>query len=91
MRYKTVKDVIEFASKLKADDTADNLLSIHLEFYDGDDFVGELVKNMYSEYTSTAFKSKSLLDYVVEDFKIEMREYCVAFVLSIKKPTSIQY
>ena len=89
MRYKTVKDVIEFVKELKATDTADNLLSIHLEFYDGDDFVGELVKNMYSEYTSIAFKNKSLLDYVVEGFKIEMREHCVAFVLSIKEPSSI--
>lgn len=89
MRYKTVKDVIEFASKLKGDDTADSLLNIHLEFYDGENFVGELVKNMFSEYTSATFTSKSLLDYVVEDFKIEIREYCVAFVLRIKKPPSI--
>lgn len=85
MRYKTVKDVIEFVKELKSTDTADNLLSIHLEFYDGDDFVGELVKNMCSEYISMYLIDKSLLYYFVTDFKIEMREYCVAFVLSIKK------
>lgn len=89
MRYKTVKDVIEFVKELKATDTADNLLSIHLEFYDGDDFVGELVKNMYSEYIDITLIDKPLSDYFVTDFKIEMREYCVAFVLSIKKPSSI--
>lgn len=89
MKYKTVKDVIEFVKELKATDTADNLLSIHLEFYDGDDFVGELVKNMYSEYIAITLIDKSLSDYFVTDFKIEMREYCVAFVLSIKKPSSI--
>lgn len=89
MKYRTVKEVIEFVGNLKANDTADNLLSIHLEFYDGDEFVGELVKNMYSEYTNTAFKSKSLLDYLVDGFKIETRSYCVAFVLSIKDPSSI--
>ena len=89
MKYKTVKDVIEFVDNLKAKETADNLLSIHLEFYYGGDFVGELVKNMYSEYTSTAFKSKTLLEYLVEGFKIETRQYCVAFVLSIKEPPSI--
>lgn len=87
--YRTVKDVIDFVSKLKADDTTDNLLSIHLEFYDGDDFVGELVKNMYSEYTSRVVKSESLLDYFVTDFKIEIREYCTAFVLNIKNPSTI--
>lgn len=89
MKYKTVKDVIEFVKELKATDTADNLLSIHLEFYDGDDFVGELVKNMYSEYITITLIDKSLSDYFVTDFKIEMREYCIAFVLSIKKPSSI--
>lgn len=86
MIYKTVKDVIEFVSKLKANDTSDNLLSIHLEFYDGEDFVGEMVKNMYLDYTSTTLEGEVILDYFVTDFKIEMRECCVAFVLSIKKP-----
>ena len=85
MKYKTMKDVIEFVKELKATDTADNLLSIHLEFYDGDDFVGELIKNMYSEYISISIIDKTLSYYFVTDFKIEMREYCVAFVLSIKK------
>ena len=89
MRYKTVKDVIEFVGSLKANDTADNLLSIHLEFYDGEDFVGEMVKNMYLDYTSTTLEGEVILDYFVTDFKIEIREHCVAFVLSIKKPSSI--
>lgn len=89
MRYKTVKEVIEFVSEIRANDTADNLLSIHLEFYDAEDFVGELVKNMYSEYTYKALIGEYLLDYFVTDFKIEIREYCTAFILSIKKPSSI--
>lgn len=89
MRYKTVKDVIEFVNKLQSNDTADNLLSVHLEFYYDEDFVGKLVKNMFSEYTSAIFASKPLLDYVVEDFKIEIGEYCVAFILSVKEPSSI--
>jgi hypothetical protein len=89
MRYKTVKDVIEFVGNLKAKDTADSQLQIHVEFYHEGDFVGELVKNMYSEYTSKALIGEYLLDYFVTDFKIEMREYCIAFVLSIKKPSSI--
>ena len=88
MRYKTVKDVIEFVKELKATDTADKLLSIHLEFYDGDDFVGELVKNMYSEYIIITSIDKPLSDYFVTDFKIEIRAYCTAFKLSIKKPSS---
>ena len=89
MKYKTVKDVIEFVKELKATDSTDKLLSVHLEFYDGDEFVGELVKNMYSEYISIYLIDKSLSDYFVTGFKIEIREYCIAFVLSIKKPSSI--
>ena len=74
MRYRTVKEIIEFVRELRAIDTADNLLCIHLEFYEGDGFVGELVKNMYSEYISVFLIDKYLSDY---------------FVLSIKKPSSI--
>ena len=91
MKYRTVKEVIDFVNKLQSNDTADNLLSVHLEFYYGENFVGELVKNMFSEYTNAIFASKSLLDYVVEGFKIEIGEYCVAFILSVKEPSSIQY
>lgn len=90
MRYKTVKDVIKFVGNLKAKDTADSQLQIRVEFYDGGAFVGEMLKNMFSEYTTTALKSDSFLGYFVTDFKIEMRDYCIAFVLSIKKnPSSI--
>lgn len=89
MKYKTVKDVIEFVSELKSNNLADNKLCIHLEFYDGDEFVGELIKNIYSKHTAKALKKDSLLDYFVVDFKIETRQYCVAFVLSIKEPPSI--
>ena len=89
MRYKTVKEVIDFVSELKAKDITDTQLQIRTEFYHGDTFVGELVKKMYSEHTATALKSDVLLDYLVTDFKIEGRTYCVAFVLSIKEPSSI--
>lgn len=91
MQYKTVKDVTEFVCGLKTNEIADSQLQIHVEFYDGGELVGGIVKYMSSEYTSTGFKSKSLLDYFVTDFKIEIRDYCVAFVLSIKNPSSIQY
>ena len=48
-----------------------------------------MVKSMLSESTITDLKSDSFLGYFVEGFKIEVRKYCVAFVLSIKKPSSI--
>ena len=89
MKYRTVKEVIEFVGSLKAKDTADSQLQIHVEFYDGGELVGDIVKNMYSEYTSTTLRGKSFLDYFVTGFRIEIREYCVAFVLSIKEPSSI--
>lgn len=89
MKYKTVKEVVEFVDNLKANDTADSQLQIRVEFYDGCAFVGEMVKNMCSEYTTISLKNDSLLDYSVVDFKNEIREYCIAFVLSIKEPSSI--
>lgn len=89
MKYRTVKEVIEFVDALKAKDTADSQLQIYVEFYHEGAFVGEFVKNMYSEYTSKALIGEYLLDYFVTDFKIEMREYCIAFVLSTKKQSTI--
>ena len=89
MRYKTVKEVIDFVSGLMANDTEDRQLKIRVEFYHEGAFVGELVRNMCSYRTDTALKGENLLDYLVTDFKIETRSYCIAFVLSIKEPSSI--
>ena len=89
MKYKTVKDVIDFVTELTTNDTADRQLKIRVEFYHDGLFVGELVRNMCSYRTEATLKGESLLDYLVEGFKIEMLESRVAFVLSIKKPSSI--
>lgn len=93
MRYKTVKDVIEFVGNLKAKDTADSKLKIRIEFYSEGLFVAESVRHMWSDYMRTSVRNDYLLDYLLDyfvtDFKIEMREYCIAFVLSIKEPSSI--
>lgn len=89
MKYKTVKEVIDFVSELTPNDTADMQLKVRVEFYHESAFVGELERNMCSYRTSTALKGERLLDYLVDGFIIEMREYCVAFVLNIKKPSSI--
>lgn len=90
MKYKTVNDVIDFVSELTANDSVDRKLKIRVEFYHDGAFVGELERNMCSYRTVTVFKKgESLLDYLVDGFKIEKRQYCVAFVLSIKDPSSI--
>lgn len=89
MKYRTVKDVIDFVSELTTNNLADRKLTIRAEFYHEGAFVGELVRNMRSYRTDTALKGESLLDYLVTDFKIEERPYCVAFVLNIKEPSSI--
>jgi hypothetical protein len=90
MRYRTVKDVIDFVSELTANNLADRKLKIRVEFYHEGAFVGELERNMWTYRTATALKrGESLLDYLVTDFKIEARSYCIAFVLNIKEPSSI--
>lgn len=89
MKYRKVKEVIYFVSELEASDTVASKLQIRVEFYHEGAFVGELVRNMCSYRTDKALKGENLLDYFVTDFKIEIREYCVAFVLNIKEPSSI--
>lgn len=89
MRYKTVKDVIDFVSELTPNDTADRQLKIRVEFYHDGAFVGELVRNMCSYRTDIVLIGEYLLDYFVVGSKIEMREYCTSFVLSIKNTSSI--
>lgn len=89
MKYRTVEEVIDFVSELTTNDTADSELEIRVAFYYDDVFVGELVRNMCSYRTDTVLKGESLLYYLVTDFKVEEREYCVVFVLDIKKPSSI--
>lgn len=91
MRYKTVNDVIDFVTELRAKDSADAQLNICVEFYSDGMLVGELDRNMCSTYATTTLKSISLLSYLVYGFKIEIREYCIAFVLNIKETSSIQY
>lgn len=86
MKYRTVEEVIDFLTELRAEDTSESQLKIRVEYYNNGILVGELDRNMCSTYTTTTLKSISLLSYVVEGFKIEMRDYCIAFVLSIKKP-----
>lgn len=89
MKYRTVEEVIDFVSELTTNDTADSELEIRVAFYYDDVFVGELVRNMCSYRTDTVLKGESLLYYLVTDFKVEEREYCVVFVLDIKEPSSI--
>lgn len=89
MKYKTVNDVIDFVSELTANDSVDRKLKIRVEFYHDGVFVGELERNMCSYRTATVLKGESLLDYLVDGFKIEKRHHCVAFVLEVKGPSSI--
>ena len=84
-----MEEVIDFVTELRAEDTSESQLKIHVEFYNNDIIVGVLDRDMPSTYATTTLKSLSLLSYLVDGFKIEVREYCIAFVLSVKEPTSI--
>lgn len=89
MRYKTVKDVIEFVRDLRAKDTDDSLLNICLEFYDNDNLVGVLVRGMYSGYITLTLKNNELILYLIDGLKIVTSNTAVTFELSVKKPSSI--
>ena len=89
MKYKTVKEVIDFVGDLRAKDTVDSLLNICLEFYDSGNLVGVLVRNMESDDITLALKYHDLRSYLIDGFKIVRCDPAVTFRLSIKKPSSI--
>ena len=91
MKYRTVKEVIDFVGDLRAKDTVDSLLKICLEFYDSGNLVGGLVRNMESDDITLALKYTDLRLYLIDGFKIVRNDPAVTFKLSIKKPSSIQY
>lgn len=89
MKYKTVEELIDFVRDLRAKDTADSLLNICLEFYDNDNLVGALVRNMHSDYITLALKNNELRLYLIDGFKIVIGDTVITFKLSVKKPSSI--
>lgn len=89
MRYKTVKDVIDFVRDLRADDTADSLLKLSLGFYCDYNLNGVLVRNMYSNYASLWLKNDEVLTYLVDNIKVIVGDTVVIFKLSVKNPSSI--
>lgn len=89
MKYRTVKEVIDFVRDLRADDTADSLLKLSLEFYCDYNLNGVLVRNMYSNYVSLSLKNDEVLTYLVDNIKVIVGDTVVIFKLSVKKPSSI--
>lgn len=89
MKYRTVKEVIDFVGDLRAKDTVDSLLNICLEFYDCGNLVGVLVRNMESDDITLALKYHDLRLYLIDGFKIVRNDPAVTFKLSIKNPSSI--
>lgn len=89
MKYKTVKEVIDFIRDLRADDTADSLLKLRIEFYCDYNLNGVLVRNMYSDYASLTLKNDEVLTYLVDNLKVTVGDTVIRFMLSVKKPSSI--
>lgn len=89
MKYKTVKEVIDFIRDLKADDTADSLLKLRIEFYCDYNLNGVLVRSMYSDYASLTLKNDEVLTYLVDSLKVTVGDTVIRFILSVKKPSSI--
>lgn len=89
MKYRTVKEVFDFVRGLRADDIADSLLMLSLEFYCDYNLNGVLVRNMYSNYASLSLKNDEVLTYLVDNIKVIVGDTVVIFKLSIKKPSSI--
>lgn len=89
MRYRTVEEVIDFVRDLRADDNADSLLKLSMEFYCDYNLNGVFVRNMYSNYVSLVLKNDEVLTYLVDNIKVMVGDTVVIFKLSVKKPSSI--
>lgn len=87
MKYKTVKEVIDFIRDLRADDTADSLLKLCVEFYCDYNLNGVIVRNMYSDYTSLSLKNDEVLTYLVDNLKVVAGDKVIIFKLSVKPPS----
>lgn len=85
MKYRTVEEVIDFVRELRADDTADSLLKLSMEFYCDYNLNGVFVRNMYSNYASLKLKNDEVLTYLVDNIKVMIGDTAVIFILSVKK------
>ena len=95
MRYRTVKEVVEFLDGLSAEEVDDVVLEIRFSFYFDGRLVGLVTRNMYSNYIHISKLINKIYNkiynYRVESFVIEDRGCSIRFKFMLGTPSSIQY
>lgn len=89
MRYKTVKEVIDFVSDLRGKELHDFALEILMEFYLDGGFVGRVIRDMWDGSIEISLDVDRLNKYGVESFSVEEEGNLVVFKFRAVKPSSI--
>lgn len=89
MRYKTVKEVIDFVSDLRGKELHDFGLEILMEFYLDGGFVGRVIRDMWDGSIEISLDVDRLNKYGIECFSVEVEGNLVVFKLRVVNPSSI--
>lgn len=89
MKYRTVKDVVDFVSDLRGKETHDFDLEILIEFYLNGGFVGRVIRDMWDGSTEISLDVDRLNKYGIECFSVEEEGNLIVFKLRAVKPSSI--
>lgn len=83
MRYKTVKEVIDFVSDLRVKETNDFGLEILMEFYLDGCLVGRAVRDMWDGSIEVSLDTTRLYKYRIDSFSVEEKRNMIVFKLSL--------
>lgn len=89
MKYKTVKEVVEFLAGLVAEELDDFALEITFEFYLGAWLVCKVRRDMYSKYTEIPNEIFEILSHRIESVVVENSGCRICFDFNLASPSSI--
>lgn len=89
MKYKTVKEVIDFVADLRGKETHDFNLDILMEFYLDGCFVGRVIRDMWYGSIKISLDVDRLHKYSVECLSAEEEGNLIVFMFRLLTPSSI--
>lgn len=89
MKYRTVKEVIDFVSDLRGKEIHDFDLEILMEFYLDGGFVGSVIRDMWNSGIEISLYATWLYKYRIESFSVKEAGNMIVFKLSLVQSPSI--
>lgn len=89
MKYKTVKEVIDFVADLRGKELRDFGLEILMEFYLDGGFVGRVIRDMWDGSIEISLDVDRLHKYSAECFSAEEEGNLIVFKFRLGTPSSI--